>query len=357
MGTLYDYMNWRGELSFTEAPFNEVDSLIFSLLSYLDLKGIVPDAHDGATVSLRAAANAFFSKNPDPRKISMGVIVPKNIIKVFRMAKDTRRFRNVGLKAHVNLIDIEKEMQFSATTFLVDDETTLIVYRGTDDTLVGWKEDFNMSFLPVVPAQEEAVKYLTLAAKHSPNKFLRVTGHSKGGNLAVFASVKCAPHIKKRIIKTYNMDGPGFDEDFISGADYADMRDRIHTVVPQSSVVGMLLEHEENYEVVKSDQVGLLQHNGFSWEVMGGSFIHLDSITGESRIIDETLKRWIAEMSPEERKAAIDSIYDSLTNTNAKTLSDLNADKRKLVKAWSAMNNESRTFVKRCIGLIFKNTK
>ena len=109
MGTLYDYMNWRGELSFTEAPFNEVDSLIFSLLSYLDLKGIVPDAHDGATVSLRAAANAFFSKNPDPRKISMGVIVPKNIIKVFRMAKDTRRFRNVGLKAHVNLIDIEKE--------------------------------------------------------------------------------------------------------------------------------------------------------------------------------------------------------------------------------------------------------
>jgi len=306
------------------------------------------------------AARKFVRRYRDNGKAPIGLMIPKETVVLLARAAKTKRFGEVSLSRYVNHICDGEQKQFSAVTFTWKNrektETAFVAFRGTDDTIIGWKENFNMSFMQPVPSQLEAVSYLEEVSRSFFGN-MYVGGHSKGGNLAVFASVKCAPHIKKRIIKTYNMDGPGFDEDFISGADYADMRDRIHTVVPQSSVVGMLLEHEENYEVVKSDQVGLLQHNGFSWEVMGGSFIHLDSITGESRIIDETLKRWIAEMSPEERKAAIDSIYDSLTNTNAKTLSDLNADKRKLVKAWSAMNNESRTFVKRCIGLIFKNTK
>jgi len=359
MGTLYDYMNWRGELSFTEAPFNEVDSLIFSLLSYLDLKGIVPDAHDGATVSLRAAANAFFSKNPDPRKISMGVIVPKNIIKVFRMAKDTRRFRNVGLKAHVNLIDIEKEMQFSATTFLVDDETTLIVYRGTDDTLVGWKEDFNMSFLPVVPAQEEAVKYLTLAAKHSPNKFLRVTGHSKGGNLAVYAAVKCEPSIQKRIQQVWSNDGPGFGGGMINSPEYIEMRPVIRTLVPQSSIVGMLLEHDENYAVVKSRQTGLFQHDGLTWEVMGSSFVRLKSISGESKRFDKTLNTWIRSMTPEQREQFVEALYQILSSDNALTLTDLVAvTKNKWLKKSSALDPQVHKTIQKTLSALFElNTK
>ena len=137
MGTLYDYLNWRGDMTFAESSLNEVDSLIFSLLSYVDLKEIVPEHFAEIGIPLRAAANAFFSRNPDTKKISLGVIVPKDIIKLLRAAKDTRRFRSVELKSHVNIIDVEKEMQFSATTFLIAPNTAVIAYRGTDDTIIG----------------------------------------------------------------------------------------------------------------------------------------------------------------------------------------------------------------------------
>ena len=64
MGTLFDYVNWRGDLTFSEAPFNEVDNLIFSLLSYLNFSGIVPKEHSDAAIPIKAAANSFLSKTP-----------------------------------------------------------------------------------------------------------------------------------------------------------------------------------------------------------------------------------------------------------------------------------------------------
>ena len=322
MGTLYDYINWRGDLSFAEAPFNEVDSLIFSLLSYIDLDGIVSKEHAGPAVPLKTVANTFFAKNPDPKKISMGVIVPKDIIKLFRMLKDTRRFRNVETKAYVNLIDTKKEMQFSATTFLPGDGTVLVAYRGTDDTLVGWKEDFNMSFLSVVPAQEEAERYLNEAALYAEGN-IRLTGHSKGGNLAVYAAVHCHSEVKKRLIQAWSNDGPGFGSGMLNDPRYIDVRPIIKTLVPQSSIVGMLLEHDENYTVVKSRQTGPFQHDGLSWEVMGGSFVHLKDVTGESRRFNRTLNDWIQKMTPEQREQFVESLYQILSADNALTLTDL----------------------------------
>ena len=176
MGTLFDYIKWRGDLSFSEAPLNDVDSLIFSLISYIDFKGIVPEGCQGA-VPIKAAANTFFARNPDYKKYSMGLIVPKEIIKLFRDLKDTKRFRNVNMTSHVNEINTEKEIQFSATVFQPDSKSAVIAYRGTDDTLVGWKEDFNMSFLPVVPAQLAAVDYLHRVAREFKGD-LYITGHS-----------------------------------------------------------------------------------------------------------------------------------------------------------------------------------
>ena len=322
MGTLFDYINWRGDLSFTDAPLNDVDSLIFSLLSYIELEGIVSKDHNGETVPLKTVANSFFAKNPDPKKITMGVIVPKDIIKLFRAVKDTRRYRGVEIKAYVNTIDTQKEMQFSAVTFLPGDGSTLIAYRGTDDTLVGWKEDFNMSFMDVVPAQEEAVRYLHEAARVTKGK-LRLTGHSKGGNLSVYAAVHCVPTVQARLINVWSNDGPGFGSDILNDPRYIDVRPIIKTLVPQSSIVGMLLEHDENYTVVKSRQAGPFQHDGLSWEVMGGAFVCLNDITGESKRFNRTLNDWIHKMTPSQREQFVEALYQILSSDNATTLTDL----------------------------------
>lgn len=328
MATVFDYVNWRGDLSFEQVPPGEVDSLIFSLISYVDFADLVPASHGAHPVSLQAVANAFFARHPDWRKATIGLIIPKDIIKLFRALKETRRFRNVGMKAYVNEIDLEKEMQFSAITFTLGKVGTVVAYRGTDDTIVGWKENFNMSFLPVVPAQVRAAEYLNEAAGHVSGP-LYVAGHSKGGNLAVYAGVRCAEAIKPRIAGVWNHDGPGFGGGMINDPQYLDMKPKIHTILPKSSLVGILLEHDEDYTVVSSKQVGLLQHDALSWGVMGGQFEHLKEIGDDSKHSDRTMNAWIRDMTPEQREQFTDALYQILSSDHAMTLTELASPKNR----------------------------
>ena len=326
MGTLFDYVDWRGELSFREAPLNEVDALIFSLISYVDFAGIVPQDPKEASVPIQAAANAFFAKNPDLKRYSIGLIVPKGILRLLRALKDTRRFRSVEMCAYVNDIDLDRQMQFSAITFLPGDGSTVVTYRGTDDSLIGWKENFNMSFLPVVPAQLEAAKYLDLLAQHTTGD-VYVTGHSKGGNLSVYATVNCAPEVQRRLVQAWSFDGPGFGHNILEDPSYLHMRPIIKNILPQSALVGMLLEHEELYTVVKSRQTGLLQHDGLTWQVKGSCFVRAEALTEESLRTAKNLHAWIHEMTPAEREKFVEALYQLLSVDQATTLSDLAATK------------------------------
>ena len=354
---LFDYLSWRGDLSFDTVPLCEVDSLILSILTYIDFGDFVSEKlsfEKKPPVLLTVTKDFLRAQNGAIP--SMGLIIPKETVTLLARAAKTPRFGLIRPFGYVNRICDEEQKQFSAISFALGEKDTFVAFRGTDDTLVGWKENFNMSFMHPVPAQREAVAYLeAVAAATEGNIYLG--GHSKGGNLAVFAATKASESVRARIVAVYNNDGPGFDADFIHGEDYTAIKDRIYTFVPQSSVVGMLLEHEESYTVVKSRLSGLLQHNGFSWEVMGKGFIRLDSICEESKLIDSSLREWLEEMSAEERESVVDSLYEALSAQGAKTLSDLGADKKKIVKAWSAMDNESRNQVRRCINIIFGKKK
>jgi hypothetical protein len=227
------------------------------------------------------------------------------------------------------MIDPKTELQFSAVTFLLGNGTAVVTYRGTDDTLVGWKEDMNMCFLPVVPAQLKAVEYLHTVAKTHKGKII-LAGHSKGGNLAVYAAVQCDPDIRERITAIYSNDGPGFGKNILDDPDYQQIRPLICNLVPHSSVVGMLLEHDENFTVVKSRQKsGLLQHNGLSWEILGNSFVHLKDVTPESRKLDRTVNQWIRDMTPEQREEFAEAVYQLFSVDGAQTLTDLVAARKK----------------------------
>lgn len=356
---LYDYLNWRGDLSFETVAPCEVDNLIFSMISYIDFSGVVESEADETKkpIALLTATKRYLKLQSGIIK-NIGLIIPREVVTLLVRASKTARFGLCRPFCYVNRICDESEKQFSAVSFALPGGDTFIAFRGTDDTLVGWKENFNMSFMHPVPAQTEAVEYLEYIAAHTQGK-LYVGGHSKGGNLAVYSAVKASSAVKERITAVYNNDGPGFDREFIGGDDYAEMRERIHTLVPQSSVVGMLLEHEEHYTVVKSKTTGLLQHNGLTWTVMGGGFIKLDSVDEDSKLIDRSLKEWLESMSADERERFVDELYEAMLSTNARTLTELNADKRKLMKAWSSMDNESRSQLLRCVNLILgkKNTK
>ncbi len=328
MGTLFDYLAWRGDLGFDQAPVNEVDSLIFSLLSYIEYQNIVSESHAGAPVSLQAAANALFARNPDLKKISMGLIVPRDILKLLRLAKECRRFRGVGLKGYVNQIDLDLQMQFSAVTYCLETGEEVVAFRGTDDTIVGWKENFNMSFMNEVPAQKQAKEYLVAATANTKGD-LYVTGHSKGGNLAVYAAIHVPIEIKQRLITIWCNDGPGFRNAWLHDPQYLDIKAKIKTLLPQSSVVGILLEHEESYAVVKSTQKGLMQHDGLTWSVLGSSFQRVKDVSEDSKRVDKTLKKWIEALSLEQREQFCEALYKVLSADNALTLTELVSPKNK----------------------------
>lgn len=357
MGTIFDYLSWRGDLSFDQAPFNEVDSLIFALLSYVDLQGIVPPDHMDSPISLQAVANMYLAAHPDPKKDSIGLIIPKDILKLFRQIKEVRRFRNVGVRAHTNEIDLEREMQFSATTFLPGNVGTVVAFRGTDDTIVGWKENFNMSFLPQVPAQVRAKEYLDEAAAASDGP-IYVTGHSKGGNLSAYAAACSLDTTRSRLAGVWNFDGPGFGGDLLLDERYLELKPILQTVLPQSSLVGILLNHDEDYTVVKSRQVGALQHDAFSWNVMGSQLVRLDSVSAECKRTDKMVNTWISEMTPEQREQFSEALYQVLSSDNALTLTDLVSPKNRWITRGMQLDPEVGKVLSRTVrALINENTK
>ncbi|MBE6963804.1 MAG: DUF2974 domain-containing protein [Ruminococcaceae bacterium] len=359
MANLLDYLAWRGDLTMRQSPFNEVDNLLLAELSFVDFRGIVPGIGEGGSVTLRQAAEAFFALHPAGEKIDMGVLVPAEIPEMLRKMAISPRFRDVKLSCFTDRLDAVQAEQFAALTVETGDGALYLSFRGTDDTLTGWKEDFHMAFLPEIPSQRLAVDYVRAVARQYPRRRLRLGGHSKGGNLAIYAAVYCPAMVQRRIERVWSNDGPGFYEDLSLLPQRQRLADRITTIVPKSSVVGMLLQHEEEYVVVDSNQQGLLQHDGFSWEVLGSGFVRLRGVTRQGRINDLVLKEWVQSMPMKQREKFVDGLFAVLEASGAKTLTDLKEEGLKgagaRVKAMKDMEKETRDALLYAIKLLFRS--
>ena len=357
MANLMDYLDWRGDLTLAVSPFNEVDALILAELSFVDFEGVVPPPEVGRGVRLNEAAEAFFARHGG-RDVDMGVLVPDGISQMLRKLMASPRFCGMTLNGYEALLDDEVEEQFSALTIDLGNGSIYISFRGTDDTIVGWKEDLNMSFLEEIPSQKQAVDYVARIARQYPEKTLRIGGHSKGGNLAVYSAAKSSGDIQERIVAVHNNDGPGFIWDISKTPGHKRIAGRIHTVLPQTSVVGMLMEHEKHYQVVYSTYDGLYQHDGFSWQVKGTQFVHLDDFSREGKLVDEALSSWADSLNTKQREALAEALYSVFTATGAKTLSELNEEKLKsasaMLKTYKNLDRESRRMVSEMFKIFFR---
>lgn len=328
MDDIFDYLDWRGDLPFSVSPFNEVDNYIVAKIGCCDFDGIVPK--DAQAVPIGAALDAYFDAvGGDAR---FGVLCSAKLTPLLRRLPATPRFRDLTLSGFVRRALPERTEQFSALTVSLPDGTHYVSYRGTDDTLYAWKEDCMMALSGAVPAQRDAADYLAWAASAYDGP-LRVGGHSKGGNLAVYAATNAPTAVQARICVIYNNDGPGFDAAFLASPGYRAVRERILTLLPQFSIVGTLLEQDTNCTIVRSARFGIAAHDGFNWGVRGTAFLRCDDLSRSSRAFDATMERVLGQMDMDERHEFIETLFRILTATGAVTLTDIN--ERRLRKALS----------------------
>ncbi len=319
MATIQDYLVWRGDLSFETDPLNEVDNYILAKVGCPDYTGIVPES--GGAVPLRDAVPAFFGSR-SKEDASFGALASGAIAPVLKKLCGTQRFGGIRLAGFTKKLESSSTEQFSALTLLLPDRTAYISFRGTDDTLIGWKENMMMSVSDAIPAQQDALAYLTAAARWCSGPLI-VGGHSKGGNLAVYAAAMADPSIQRRIRAVYNNDGPGFTKEFLQKEGYLRIRPKLHTILPQFSLVGMILEREKSVSIVKSPRPGPASHDGFLWEVAGPRFVRCEQFSRSSLSFEESLRSVMEGMDVEARKTFISQLFDTLEEAGASTVTDL----------------------------------
>jgi len=349
------YLDWRGDLSIKERPFNEVDALILSELVYVRFEGVVPSVGEEGSITIRDA-NAKYQRSK-----TREVLYYKKKENLLEVLASSARFADMTLCNYVSTYDVKAQQQFAAMHINVSPTLTFVAFRGTDSTVVGWREDFNMSYMMPVPAQQSAVDYVNQTMKGLFKRYW-FGGHSKGGNLAIYSGVFCNPKLQKKIVKINSFDGPGFNRNMINDAAYKLIEERIDAYVPESSIVGMLMEHEEDYTVVESCEVSLLQHEGFSWMVERDQFVQAGELDPFSKQFSVTLKTWLAGMSTEERKAMVDAFFHVFEVAGIEDLSEIaNMDVRMaadLIKGVAKVPQEQRDAVGKLIKLLVEeNTK
>ncbi len=319
MTNMTSYLDWRGDLTLEAAPLNEVDNLLLSYTVIPDYTGIVPAGSE--CISIKDAVAAYYEKYGDKGNY-MGVVVPAAAWPLVRKMSETERFGNARLSGFINRVVRENNEQFAAMVISLREDLHYICFRGTDDTIAAWKENFLMAVDDAVPARTDALAYLTWVSQAYPGQLI-IGGHSKGGNLAVYAAVKAAPHIQDRIVSVYSHDGPGFKPSFYEGDDFKRIADRVTVLMPQYSIVGTFFS-QQNVRIIKSSKSGLAAHDGFNWEVLGTHFIALDDFSASTKAFDKAFDDALNKMDYEERTNFINDLFDALSDSGAlTTLTDM----------------------------------
>ena len=317
MANVLDYLDWRGDVLFSADPFNEVDNVILSQIAYARLDDLIGLDEE---LSAEEAVERLFRRFSREEIIANHSIHKSAPILLEKIAS-SQRFQGLKLAHYCNVIDPGGDAQIAAVTIHLPD-FTYVAYRGTDETLAGWKEDFELSYSFQTKGQKAAVIYLNRVAPEAKGR-LYVGGHSKGGNFALYAASFCNPRIRKKIHTVFSNDGPGFRKEITECVGYRNVLGRVKSIIPESTLVSTLFHSDYGSRIVKSNVNGLAQHDVTTWQVLRNHFVEAEDRSVQSYQMDEAVNRWISELSDEDRRFFTDVTFELLESTGATTLNEL----------------------------------
>ena len=355
MARLLDHLRWRGDVPMALDGFNELDAAVLAKLAY------VPLERTGGLEKCRGIPvcelAAYVTAAPDMARYMLSA----EDMELCRLLSESPRYKELRLHGYVSRFDAQDETQFSAICLTLGDGRGCLAFRGTDNSIIGWKEDLNMGLSFPVPAQVSAAEYFGEADRLLSSRSYILCGHSKGGNVAVYAAAFCDRELQSRVAAVYNFDGPGFLPEALETEGYRRILGRVHTYVPCFSVFGMIFNNDRPYHIVRSDAFGILQHDMYTWEIRRGRFAYAEALAPASRQLDIALDKWIMNMSQPEREAFVDAVYHIFTYTNASTLDELSSNKLEnamvTLRAIRGLDAETRRNALRAIQLLMSSLK
>lgn len=353
MYNLFEYVKWRGDLTFDQSEINEVDFAVFSqivMIPYsLCFEMPIPSKKKGITIE-ELSQKVELNKNYLTQNI--GLIIPHQLIELIIRLGKCNRYKNLIIKNYINDICINKEIQFTALTIDIDDDTIVAVFSGTDDTIAGWKENFNMMFTFPTGAQEKSVKYLEYI---NNNKKIYLSGHSKGGNLVMYSIAHCSNKTFKNIVNGYCFDAPGLSEDNLDSNIVNERSKKILEYTPQTAIIGRFFNHFNNDIVVNSYNNGLFQHDLLSWEVDTNKFKRLVERDNDSKYIELKINSILKDLTPIMREEFVEVGYGLFVRARVETLTDAMSSKSSIVKNYLNINKEERKILDSTLYKLFKD--
>ena len=349
---LFEYIDWRCDIPFSQVPFNKIDALLLAQISYTIFDGTIGEDFSEQKTFLQVAED--FIMTPDyNERINIGFLINDQTSELMIKCAHSERFKNVIVCGYKNIFSEDNVEQFAAMTFLID-KKAVIVFRGTDDTIVGWKEDFNIAWMEQIPAQKDAIEYFEAAAKYFDCNLI-IAGHSKGGNLALYTGTLCDKTLQDRIEMVYNFDGPGFSEAFFKTPEYKKIEKRVLSVYPKFSVVGMIFHHPKKFIITDSEGFTFWQHDAMNWHIKGGEFIPAAKFTDESRLFHKAFNQWIDKLNTKQKKSFVETMFCVLEASGAKTNNEIEKNAlqatARMLAAYAELPKQKRTELKNILAM------
>ena len=318
MANIYDFIKWRGDLTFAADEFHVIDALVFALLSYVELDGMLSGS--GECITIHDAAVRYFELHERDEKKDNREFLTR-VPYLLEAAGNCERYGSIEMSDYEDVVDPERSLQMAAVTFHLPDGADFVSFRGTDNTIAGWKEDLEIS-LGSTEGQKMCAQYLDRVCAGT-NREIRIGGHSKGGNFAQYAAGFCSREVQNRIRKVYSLDGPGLHESLKQTDDFARVEERIFKVVPEQSMIGMIFSDGDEDLVVKSTAFGIMQHDAFTWQIEGKEFICTGKVADSSLYFRNLIRNWLAQVDEEKREMFIDLLFSFLEATGASTFKEV----------------------------------
>jgi len=351
MSTINEYLKWRGDLTFNISPINEIDLVLLSQIPLLHLETIIDN---DTIISFEDLLDLYYKKYNNKE---IGLIIPGTITEALHYASKQFRFKDLIIKKYIKIIDEDKEEQFCAVTIDLTDEISYIIYCATDDTIIGWKENLNLILNKETNAQLDSLDYINKLENEGTiaNKKIYIGGHSKGGNLSIYAGTLADDSIKNKIINIYNFDGPGFNEYFFEQDKYKIISDKVIEILPIDSVVGCLFSHKGKQIIVNSNARGLMQHNVLTWLVDKTKFELIETTSYKAKHVDQKIKHLVESMDDTMKQDFINAVYRILSANNNKLLITLKQNKIAIAKAYLNSSKEEKKIILKLLNYLVRD--